>query len=436
MNASCLPGRGHRWPDKAVIKPQFIAPLRAKPVSPITVKTMAVNTIRKVSAGHYAFALKTEVQGGVQLSLSATCAKFTADAQARVILSEQLRADGSINFPMYTGATFESNFSLAPGVQLEHHEYSNWRFGEIIFTARPGMSRQDQPLDITLDDFNISAWVAHYRFETARATTFRSSSAALDSVWWLNQNSVKYLGLDMYSDSNARQRSDACQADATTASQAQFAATAELAMPRYQMEMIMDFSHAPDKGAGPNPPGSGGYVSSTWADWTVLPAINVVNDALFTGDLRLAHKYLEPLLEYHLYQHMINDTGTVGAGLVVDNNCSGHPNSCLSCLIDTSGGSDDGFQQSNVNSIVQAWVYYGLTEVAKLARWIGKLDTAAGLDAKAVAMKSAFNRLMISAESGAVCDGLCVGGTNHTSLHASFYALAFGIVDTQHQEPV
>ena len=93
----------------------------------------------------------------------------------------------------------------------------------------------DQPLDIALDDFNISAWVAHYPFETARATTFSSSSAALDSVWRLNQNSVKYLGLDMYSDSNARQRSDACQADATTASQAQFATTAELAMPRYQM---------------------------------------------------------------------------------------------------------------------------------------------------------------------------------------------------------
>lgn len=101
-------------------------------------------------------------------------------------------------------------------------------------------------------------------------------------------------------------------------------------------------------------------------------------------------------------------------------------------------GSDDGFQPSNANSIVQAWVYYGLTEVAKLARWIGKLDTAAELDGKAVAMKSAFNRLMISAESGAVCDGLCVGGggANHTSLHASFYALAFGIVDAQHQQPV
>ena len=138
-----------------------------------------------------------------------------------------------------------------------------------------------------------------------------------------------------------------------TASQAQFAATAELAMPRYQMQMIMDFTRSPDKGAGPNPPGSGGYVSSTWADWTVLPAINVVNDALFTGDLRLAHQYFDPIVEWHLYKHMINSSGTLAAGLVVDNGCEGSPGTCLSALIDTSGGSDDDFRQSHVNSVVQ-----------------------------------------------------------------------------------
>ena len=43
-------------------------------------------------------------------------------------------------------------------------------------------------------------------------------------------------GLDVYSDSNARQRSDACMADSTVGCQAQFATTSELAMPRYQVQ--------------------------------------------------------------------------------------------------------------------------------------------------------------------------------------------------------
>jgi hypothetical protein len=59
-----------------------------------------------------------------------------------------------------------------------------------------------------------------------------------------------------------------------------------------QTQMVMDFAHTPGDGSWPWPaptgPGSknngtGGYVSSTWADWTVLPAIDVVNDALYTG---------------------------------------------------------------------------------------------------------------------------------------------------------
>ena len=160
----------------------------------------------------------------------------------------------------------------------------------------------------------------------------------------------------------------------------------------------------------------------------------VVNDALFTGDLHLAHRYFDPIIDYHLYQHMINESGTLGAGLVVDNGCAGKPGTCLSCLIDTSGGSDDGYRQSHVNSVVQAWVYYGMKEVAKLARWIGRMNAATQLDARAVTMKAAFNQLMIS-ESGAVCDGLCAE-VNHTSLHASFYALAFDLVDAPHQQGV
>jgi alpha-L-rhamnosidase len=309
--------------------------------------------------------------------------------------------------------------------------YSNWRFGEAIFTDGEG-----QPLNIEPTDFSLSAWVVHYPFDASRATSFSSGSpsSALDRVWALNQNSVKYLGLDMYSDSNARQRSDACQADSTTASQAQFATTAELAMPRYQMQMVMDFTHTPGD-TDPDPSGTGGFVSAAWADWSVLPAINVVNDALFTGDLSLAPSYYDALVEWHLYRQMINGSGTLGAGLVIDNACGNESSKCLSCLIDTSGGSDDNFHQSRANSVVQAWVYYGLRQVARLGRWIGRSKSAAQLDATADVMKSAFNRLMVDAEQGVVCDGLCAE-TGHASLHASFYALAFDLVSASHRPRV
>ena len=194
MNASCLPNATSGWQKAARVQPPFLAPLRPKPVSPIALETTALETLRKVSPGHFAFALQSEVQGGVQLRMAGKPAMFEG-AQARVLLSEQLHTDGSIRVPMFTGASFESNFSLgAPaGTVLEHHEYSNWRFGEIIFT-----DQTLQPLDVAEDDFTVSAWVAHYPFDTHRATRFSSSSSQLDSVWLLNQNSVKMLGLDMH----------------------------------------------------------------------------------------------------------------------------------------------------------------------------------------------------------------------------------------------
>lgn len=44
-----------------------------------------------------------------------------------------------------------------------------------------------------------------------------------------------------------------------------------------------------------------GYVKATWADWTILPALNVVNDALMTGDLEtLARPLLADIVSTHL----------------------------------------------------------------------------------------------------------------------------------------
>ena len=170
-------------------------------------------------------------------------------------------------------------------------------------------------------------------------------------------------------------------------------------------------------------------MSPTWVDWTVLPMINVVNDALFTGDLLPAKAYFSDLTKYHVYRDWINATGKA-AGLVVDNRaqCARDPNQCLGALVDTSGGSDDGFVQSSINSVANAWVFYGTQELAKLARWLGKDNEAAILEARAAALKAAFNRLCIGGADGAVCDGVCAE-TSHTSVHSSFYALAFGLVD-------
>ena len=455
-DARCLPSHDG-WNTTVIETDFFAAPLRAKSTLPIRPRAIALQSLTRLAKGHWIFQLPSEVMGGLALTLRPPSRnERTVTVNVRTQLSEQLSDDGiTPRVPMYTGATFTSNWTLVTSVgdedcTLTQHEYVNWRFGELFLTDAATGATVDLDVGIAGDDaaqLILAAWLVHYDFGSSSSssrrttpnatttTTFTSSSSALNKVWALARNSVEKLGLDFYADSNARQRSYACQADATTASQAQFATSAELAMPRAQMEMIMNFGHVPWPYPPPPPSpaahanGTGGFTSPTWADWTVLPAINVVNDALFTGDLSLGKKYFTYLTKYHLYRDA--EFGG-GGGLIVDEACEKDPKkSCLSALIDTSGGSDDNYVQSPCNAVVQAWVYYGKTQVARLARWIGRDDDASTLEREAAALKVQFNTAFIHPTSGAVCDGRCAT-VNHTSIHASFYALAFGLVDALH----
>ena len=97
----------------------------------------------------------------------------------------------------------------------------------------------------------------------------------------------------------------------------------------------------------------------------------------------------------------------------------------LSALIDTSGGSDDGFVQSDTNAVVNAWAYQAMRSFAQLGRWLGRGADAARLDAAADALRAGFRALLFNG-STAVCDGRCAS-TPHTSVHSTFYALYAGL---------
>ena len=521
QNARQLPA-AKDW-GKVVVKPGLLAPLKPKTVPPMSYSYLAQDEIQLVASGdahlrsRFAFALPSEIQGGVRLTLANIA--LWEGVYAHIALSEEMTPGGLPSGgsgtlrprePLRATTVYTSNFTLASGVTLEHHEYATFRFGEISFFHDPDMT---VPLAIPDGElstyFNLTVWVTHFPYPSSTRTTFNSSSAALNRVWAFVSNSVKHLLIDSHTDSAARQRSFACQADATVANLASYAANAGeyLGWSRVWTKYFMMFSaidtggmsangkvhghnpHPPPKWTSPPPPrgselwskyGKGGYRSASWADWTVLSALNVVNDAFMTGDLSLAREYFDWIvgdlsagaasadaitLDGHTYGppdpssgvdkgHLLlywldSVEGSATENLVVDK-FNLPPNNktreWFSALVDTSGGSDDGFVQSPANSVVQAWTHYALREVAKLGRWIGETKTADILDSRAEAMRSSFQHKMVrklglTPTMYAVCDGLCAPApsnatqykdipfSNHTALHSSFYALAFGLLD-------
>ena len=110
-----------------------------------------------------------------------------------------------------------------------------------------------------------------------------------------------------------------------------------------------------------------------------------------------------------------------------------HNGGALSALIDTSGGSDDNYHQSDVNSVVNSWSYLALRSFASLGRWLGRTAEADTLDATAGALAQAFQAVMFNGTT-AICDGVCTS-TPHTAAHATFYALYSGILDGAAYKP-
>ena len=86
-----------------------------------------------------------------------------------------------------------------------------------------------------------------------------------------------------------------------------------------------------------------GYTNANWADWSILPAINIVNDAIFTGDLEsLARPLLDSLIEAHTYLNLVDPlSGLVENGMK------------LGALVDWPSHYNDGMVQSPYNAVVQ-----------------------------------------------------------------------------------
>jgi hypothetical protein len=150
-----------------------------------------------------------------------------------VRLGEQLLTNGSVKFQAESGNRWEEQWTLSgkPGENFVPHEYSEFRWAEVIGAPEPPTHAM------------ISGWQVRYPFNAvlnevppavtsertprqtpntsaAGLTVFSSNSAALDQVWELTRHTIAAAALDLNTDSNTRQR-DLCTLDAWLATRYQ-----------------------------------------------------------------------------------------------------------------------------------------------------------------------------------------------------------------------
>jgi hypothetical protein len=247
------------------------------------------------------------------------------------------------------------------------------------------------PAPISRDDFNVSAWVVHLPYAEDHAAQMSSSSSELDAVFELCRYTLESSSLDLYSDSNARQRSVDCSADDVTALQGQYATSNELALQKYAIQQLLANGQA-------------GRI-----DWSLLPVIAVYHHIMHTGDLSIAIEHFEEL-------RALLELTAIGKTGLSEN---------TTALVDWPPGMQDGWVSNSVNTIASAWTYYGLDHLERIARMVGREADAQQLRSTGAKLKAAMNLKQWNETAGAFCDGICAE-TPHMAFHSTVYTLAFG----------
>lgn len=263
---------------------------------------------------------------------------------------------------------------------------------------------------------SVSRQAVHYPFNDF-ATTFTCSDTTLQQVWDLCKYSIKATSFaGLYVDGD-RERIG-YEGDVIINQLAHYATDREFSLARKSHEYML--THA------------------TWpTEWILQSVVSAWQDYLYTGDERSLSKYYE-ILKNKTLPSMVEENGFLKITKEKQTPeflASVHLfyGGTVQNLVDWPGGERDGYVMADINTAVNAYYYRALSLMAKIAGIIGETEDAASYSAQAAALAKNFNKELFNKKTGTYCDGI---GTDHQSLHANMYPLAFGLVPEKEQETV
>lgn len=269
----------------------------------------------------------------------------------------------------------------------------------------------------SVDADDVVRLTVTYPFDT-RASHFVSDNAALNEVWDMCRYTIEATSaLGIYIDGD-RERIP-YEADAIINQLGHYAVDREYAMARRTSEYLLQHP--------------------TWpTEWILQALIIAWNDYLYTGDLRSVEQNYD-LLSARTLRSLRRDNGLISTR--VDNTVSTDTfrlsinfNGSISDIVDWPRGSeDDNYVFTPYNTVVNAFHYRAMQLLARMAEALGRHDEARELNSYCDAFRDTFNAAMIDPTTGTYRDGI---DTDHRSLHANLFPLAFGLVPEEYERSV
>lgn len=309
---------------------------------------------------------------------------------------------------------FISNYPNSQVLAEHMPEVTSFRYAEIEGLKEEISTKQVRQLALL------------YHFDD-NASDFQSSDEKLNQIWELCKHTLKvtpFMGI--YIDGGARERMP-YEADAYMQQVAHYCVDREFAIQRYTTDFLI-------------------YNPSWPTEWHLHIVLMAWADYMATGDDLILEKRYDELKKKTLIALAREDglistrTGLVTSEFLESIHYNGNS---FRDIVDwpqgtpanetelrsghgsvTFEGETDRYVFSDINTVVNAFHYYNLVLMEKIAGVLGKEEDIAFYAQRASLVKSSFNEKLLNKETGIYTDG---EGVEHSALHANMFPVAFGL---------
>jgi hypothetical protein len=245
----------------------------------------------------------------------------------------------------------------------------------------------------------VTQIAVHYPFND-QAARFDSSDGILNQIWELCRYSMKATSFcGVYVDGD-RERIP-YEADAYINQLSHYAVDREFSLARHSHEYLLEYP--------------------TWpTEWKQHSVMMAWADFMYTGNTESLAACYDLLKSEKTLEQRARPDGLLDTKGLRD-------------IVDWPKGERDGYDFRDVNTVVNAFHYENLKQMALFAEALGQQDDAEQYRERARKFYQTFNAKLFDAARGLYVDG---EGSDHASIHANMMPLAFGLVPEDRQRSV
>ncbi len=344
-------------------------------------------SVQRKSDGSYLVDFGKEIIGTIRLNINGRSANVTFQ------YGEELDQNGNAKYKMATGNTYQETWKLKNGQQ---------NLSGIGMKAFRYVTIRNMPVSLTKDQ--ITGLTVRSAFDE-EASDFESSNSVLNDIYDMTKYTSKMTTQGLYVDTQSRERL-AYEGDALITGMTSFSYSPTSTAFKYSAEYLLN--------------------NTTWpSEYSLYNIMAIYQHYLYTGDKRMLEESYQALKSKTMEQFFDQSQGLMKRATT----------SFQHIMVDWPATDIDGYKTTDAyyNTVFNAVCVGGYEDMASIAAALGKESDQTYYQNLADTIRTNMIQKLYNSQTGEFYDGLKQDGSvvRHSAQHATAYALAFDIYNSQ-----